>query len=224
MEEGAELPTDGVSVDEAVRRVGQMQDSLELGARHQAQTKVLVTEMAADMLETHTLVKDKLAQLEAMTEDEEGWVRGVLGQSAKAAGGVTGKWVQKEVRKTRMAKRFAGTDQTSAGDVIWAWVADQQREGDLPLEAGLARRTAVGHRQPVLRWQWYAGVRSGWDRQEGVALGQVRELERTDRVLAALWWRQEGVPSGEWSGQVLFMEKGTVRAVWQAVKTTFKGT
>lgn len=69
MEEGAELPTDGVSVDEAVRRVGQMQDSLELGARHQAQTKVLVTEMAADMLETHTLVKDKLAQLAAEGKD-----------------------------------------------------------------------------------------------------------------------------------------------------------
>ena len=74
-----------------------------------------------------------------MTEDEKGWVREVLGQSAKEAGGVTEKWVQKEARKTRIAKRFTGTDHTSAGDVIWAWVAERQREGDMALEAGLAQ-------------------------------------------------------------------------------------
>lgn len=153
-----------------------------------------------------------------MEESEKDWVREVLGKIAKKACRLTEVQVRVMTRMTVMTDRFTGADRPSATDVVWAWAAEREQEGDMALEEGLARRSRAKHRQPLPRWQWYARNRSGWQRGAAVTLEGVRYMEKADQVLATLWREQTGLEYEEWRDQVLCMEKGTARKGWQKVK------
>ena len=54
-----------------------------------------------------------------------------------------------------------------ASDVIWAWIAETQTEGDERLE-GLVRYNPGVAASPMPRWEWVARVKSGWSQRGGM--------------------------------------------------------
>ena len=101
----------------------------------------------------------------------------------------------------------------SQADVVWSWIAQQQRRGDLRVDPHLERTTTAGHARP--RWEFYAELFSGWHREETATEIGARELQDADRVMAELVRAQEHMSWRRWTdgGMVLRLERGTLTKV-----------
>ena len=131
-------------------------------------------------------LRTKWAQAE-MTDDDRAWVDGVMRRAVARMGGeVTAANVERLVRSTTVSDRFRGCGAPSGVDVGWSWVALQQEQGSGWVHASVCRKSHKGWRtQPT--WGWYAMVRSGWRRPQGMGPGVLRVMKEADRLLSLLW-------------------------------------
>ena len=160
----------------------------------------------------------------ALSEETKAWVRTTLTKKAKATGGISVSSVAQLVKLTTLRDRLGGIGMSMA-DLVWSWVAECQERRSPLLTEEVHRHTQAGNIRPA--WRWYAMVRSGWRRPSSLTQEVVEQRAAADRVMAALLRHQENMSWQQWvdqeEQQVLYLEKGTVRAAWMSVKTTFKG-
>ena len=208
------------------------------GKKRQLQIWRRIRYLEAKSLQAHTRAKAMATKAKAkgvtrrtrwsmkpMQEDEKVKVREMLTRLVAEKGGQTEEEICAIARLTTVTEKFKGKDRPSAGDVVWAWVAECQEARDGVVPQTLARKSQAQHREPIARWQWHARVRSGWDRPDGVTQLEAAGMELCDDVLAVLWREQEGLEYRDWGqmGKALFMEKGTARKGWQKMKKRFVG-